>query len=580
MREIEKELRSQQVQLKASGKKITGIIKYNTRSNLIGSNFYEVISPKAFQYDTVKALWNHDTNIVLGSTRSNTLRLKDTTEGLNFEIDIPESRADILENIYRGDVDGTSFGMQVLEDSWNYDEEYPVRTIIKAELYEISPTPFPAYEGNTVSTRAMEQIKNKNNKKGGKNIMNEQLKKILAMLAEGKATEEIQAEIEKMLSTEEPKQEDAAAQTQLRSILAGLKNNNKDSNSMNKEELRTLMAEIQTEEVTKNELRSAIFSQAPLTKVASENEFRSAFRSIVTGSPMGVTELRAIGISTGEGGGYLIGDAFYNKIIEMKRSMTDLSTYFNVMPVGEKSGILPVEVLSDMVPMEVVGEGKPNKDGQDPKFKQVKYDVKDMREVYKLANSFVKDQKVDIMGYLQRKIALKDVYSTNYYILNGFDATKKEGLLNNPVYKTEKIPTGVTLKKIQELLTSFDPAVRDGLILITNSDGFAYLSSLTYTDGRLVMQENATLASGHTFLGKEIVELSNKLLPTNATDGVPFIICHKDAVTVFERQAYEVKASEEAGFDDDSTKVRVTVRKDIKTGIDEESARILYSKIA
>lgn len=571
---MDKEQRSQQVQLQAKENKITGILKYNVRSLLIKNSFYEIISPGAFKYDVVKAIFNHDTNIVLGSTRSNTLRLEDTTEGLKFEIDVPTSRADILENISRGDVDGTSFGMQVLDDTWDYSGSYPVRTIRKAELFEISPTPFPAYEGNTISTRALDQIKN--NKKGGKNIMNEHLKKILAMLAAGNTNEEIKAEIEKMLSSEV--KADPATDEALRSILLNINQNKGGNPSMGKEELRTLMAEIEVEETTKGELRSAMFSQTPgAVKVPTEREFRTAFRNIIAGNPVNAVELRAIGITTAEGGGYLIGDEFYNKIIELKRGMIDLSKYFNSMPVGSKTGTLPVEVLSDMTPMLVVGtESEENKDGQDPKFKQVKYDVKDMREVYKLANSFVKDQQVDIMGYLARKIALKDVFSTNYYLLNGFGAT--DGLLTNPVYTHEELTVIITLDKLQKAINSFDVALRSDLKIVVNNDGYSILSGLKYADGRLVIQENATLASGYQLLGKEIVEMSPTVLKTDDTKGTPITICHKDAMMIFERQAYEVKASDIAGFDDDVTKVRVVVRKDIKT-IDAAASTTIYSPL-
>ncbi|MBB6622166.1 phage major capsid protein [Clostridium gasigenes] len=569
---MQKERRSQQSNISATKNKIVGIIKYNSKSQLIDGQFYEVLSPKAFQYEVVKALWNHDTNIVLGSTRNNTLKLNNGAEGLSFEIEVPKLRADILESVERGDVEASSFGMNVLEDSWDYSQEYPIRTILKAELFEISPTPFPAYDGNLISTRALEQIKNNN--EGGNN-MNEQLKKILGMIADGKTNEEIKVEIEKMLGTEVKAEVGADPQVNetLRSILKNIKK--EEGNNMDKEELRTLMAEIHSEEKTKGELRSAIFNQSPVEVKSTDKEYRSAFRKMIQGKPMSDLEVRTIGNKTGDGA-MVIGDEFYNKITELKRSMNDLSKYFNVMPVGATTGTLPIEVSADMVPMAVVGEDEKNKDGQDPKFKQVKYAIKDMREVYKLANSFVKDEQVDIMGYLAKKIALKDVFSTNYYLLNGF--TGKDGLLTNPIFKTEKLTVAITLDKIMKVINSFDPALRSDLKIICNNDGYSLLSSLKYEDGRLVMQENATLASGYQLLSKEIVELSPTLLKTDATEGTPFIIAHKDAVTIFERQAYEVKSSDIAGFDDDETKVRVTVRKDIQA-IDKEACKIVYSKL-
>ncbi|EHN13123.1 phage major capsid protein [Clostridium sporogenes] len=548
------EQRSKEVQLHTSGNKVKGIIKYNIRSQLINNSFYEIISQNALKYNTVKALWNHDTNIVLGSTKSNTLNLEDTREGLKFEISMPESRTDILENIKRGDVDGTSFGMNVLEDSWNYDEEYPVRTVLKAELLEISPTPFPAYEDNKVSTRALENAKNKN--KSEVKSMSEKLEKILEMLNNNTDIEVVKEEINKLLNDD-----------------------NEDGEKINKEQLRSLMKRIEKEEQTRGELRGSTLNAEILEKNNKNTEVRTVFRNIIARKPINEIEKRAIGASVAENGGYLLGEEFHNKIIEMKRSLVDLSKYCNVMPVGSKSGIVPIEVSEDMIPMSVVGEFDKNKDGQEPKFKQVKYDVKDMREVYTLSNSFVKDQQVDIMGYLSRKIAKKDVFTTNYYILNGFNGD--DGLVTNASLKKETLTEPITLTKIQNIINSFDPDIRAGLKIIVNNDGYSLLSGITYTDGRLVMQENATLASGYQFLGKEIIEISSKLLKNNDTgDKTTIIITNlEEGVTVFDRQAYEVKSSEEAGFDTDSTKVRVIVRKDIKQ-IDTEAIKIVECPIA
>ena len=557
---METELRSQQVQFETKENKIVGIIKYNIRSQLIGGNFYEIIAPNAFTYDTVKALWNHDTNIVLGSTRSKTLTLQNTQDGLGFEIDLPQTRSDILENVKRGDVDGTSFGMMVIKDSWNYDEEYPVRTILKAELYEISPTPFPAYEENTISTRALEQ--SKNNNKGEEKIMENQkeMQELYKIIEEGASIEDVKAKLNEMLNKKDDNKEDG------------------ESVSVDKEQLRSVLREIEKEENSKRELRGALLSPSS-PQTFGKREFRDVFRSIIT-NQVDASELRTLGISNGETGGYLIGDEFHNKIIEMKKSLTDLSKYCNVMPVGSKTGTIPVEKRQAMVPMQIVREGEGNKDGQEPKFFQVKYDVKDMREVYKLANSFVKDQQVDIMGYLAKKIAEKDTFSTNYYIINGFDIEKATGLLRNPVFKSEKITTAITLAKMKSMINSFDAALRSDLKVIVNNDGYNLLSTIEYTDGRLVMQEDATLDSGYRFLGKEVVELNQNELPNDDTDGTPIIIANvKEAVTIFDRQAYEVKASEEAGFDDDSTKVRVIVRKDVKTGIDETASRTIFVKL-
>lgn len=120
--------------------------------------FREKIAPGAFGAslaDDVRALWNHDTNHVLGRTTAGTLRLAEDAHGLKVEIDPPSSAAGWVESIRRGDVSQMSFGFRVLEDTWDEDEEgQEIRTLIKVKLYEVSPVAFPAYPDTEVGVRA------------------------------------------------------------------------------------------------------------------------------------------------------------------------------------------------------------------------------------------------------------------------------------------------------------------------------------------------------------------------------------------------------------------------------------------
>ncbi|SFJ44062.1 hypothetical protein SAMN02799624_04532 [Paenibacillus sp. UNC496MF] len=129
--------------------------KFNTRSQLLYGEFYEVISPGAFarslQDNTVKALWNHNFDIVLGSTKSGTLRLAEDDIGLRMDVDLPDNEWGrfAFDAVQRGDVDGVSFGFSIPEGGSDFiylpDEGYYLRTLIAIDLYEVSPTGFPAY---------------------------------------------------------------------------------------------------------------------------------------------------------------------------------------------------------------------------------------------------------------------------------------------------------------------------------------------------------------------------------------------------------------------------------------------------
>ncbi|MGI2836788.1 HK97 family phage prohead protease, partial [Bacillus cytotoxicus] len=82
-----------------------------------------------------------------------------------FELDIPNTTVgnDAWELIKRGDVDGVSFGMKVIKDKWSSEErengKLYKRSILNAELYEISPVAFPAYPANEVNVRSLDDFK-------------------------------------------------------------------------------------------------------------------------------------------------------------------------------------------------------------------------------------------------------------------------------------------------------------------------------------------------------------------------------------------------------------------------------------
>jgi uncharacterized protein len=153
---------------------ISGSIKYNSESKEMrdywGDTFVEEIAEGAFEESLktrdVVGLWSHNTSQVLGNTKSGTLRVENSKIELRFELDIPDTTVgnDAWALIQRGDVDGVSFGMKVTKEKWSSEEREEgklyKRSILNAELYEISPVAFPAYPSNEVSVRSLDDYRN------------------------------------------------------------------------------------------------------------------------------------------------------------------------------------------------------------------------------------------------------------------------------------------------------------------------------------------------------------------------------------------------------------------------------------
>lgn len=114
----------------------------------------------------VRALYNHDTNLVLGRKSAGTLTLEQDDKGLWGRIQINRNDTDAMnayERIKRGDIRGCSFGFDIESEEEEKREDGTIHwTITKVNpLYEVSPCVFPAYEATSVSARAkqVEQIK-------------------------------------------------------------------------------------------------------------------------------------------------------------------------------------------------------------------------------------------------------------------------------------------------------------------------------------------------------------------------------------------------------------------------------------
>ena len=140
---------------------------FNQLSDNLGG-FREKILPGAFtdaiQNDDVRALFNHDPNIILGRNKAGTLRLMQDDHGLRFEIDAPDTQAcrDLQVSIGRGDISQCSFGFRVMpgDAEWTEDAAGNItRTVRKAGLFDVSPVTYPAYPQTDCATRSMAEWK-------------------------------------------------------------------------------------------------------------------------------------------------------------------------------------------------------------------------------------------------------------------------------------------------------------------------------------------------------------------------------------------------------------------------------------
>jgi HK97 family phage prohead protease len=148
-------------------------IVFNSESRLLYGFFVERILPEAIDgadMSRIVSQFNHDRNMVLGTSWAGTLTYSMDTRGVKYRVQLPDTSAgrDVGVLAKRGDLRASSFGFTVKEDYWTLEtregKKIEVRTIKKFEVInDLSPVIDEAYTGTQgieVSKRFYEDRKN------------------------------------------------------------------------------------------------------------------------------------------------------------------------------------------------------------------------------------------------------------------------------------------------------------------------------------------------------------------------------------------------------------------------------------
>jgi Escherichia/Staphylococcus phage prohead protease len=124
--------------------------------------FTEVIRRGAFKRTLghnrdIRMFWNHNADILLGTTTAKTLSLVEDDYGLKTRARLPDTTAgrDASILLSRGDVDKMSFGFEVASaEGQSWSEDGSKRELLELSLFEVSPlSGWPAYPDTMASVR-------------------------------------------------------------------------------------------------------------------------------------------------------------------------------------------------------------------------------------------------------------------------------------------------------------------------------------------------------------------------------------------------------------------------------------------
>ena len=167
------EFRTQNIDIVATDEnmQIEGIVNpIGARSRDLGG-FKEIINQGVFTKAIQKATdedrdiflyYNHDSNNVMASLRSNTLELEEREDGLLMRATLPKTtlNKDVFELMKSGVIREMSFGFSGAKSEWSYDneEKLKIRTITDLDLWEVSVVGTGAYANTKANTRSLEDV--------------------------------------------------------------------------------------------------------------------------------------------------------------------------------------------------------------------------------------------------------------------------------------------------------------------------------------------------------------------------------------------------------------------------------------
>jgi HK97 family phage prohead protease len=146
---------------------------FNSPSRLIPSRqgpFVERVLSGFFDHDAaahwpgprdngVVCRYNHKDELLLGSSQSGTLQLRVDGRGLDYTVDVPRSRDDVLEGVERRDISASSFTFGLPDeggDDWRYTEGMTQRTLVTGTLVDVAPvSALAAYPNANVALRSL-----------------------------------------------------------------------------------------------------------------------------------------------------------------------------------------------------------------------------------------------------------------------------------------------------------------------------------------------------------------------------------------------------------------------------------------
>ncbi|WP_439033615.1 phage major capsid protein [Bacillus paranthracis] len=444
-----------------------------------GNPFIERVMPSVFENalkrgNDVKLLLEHDKNMLLARTKDETLKLTETSRGLEMEANlVPSNQSEHIHAlIKRGTLNNMSFGMVVLDAEWEKEKGVNKRSITELALYECSIVSDPAYTQSTVEARSQNIIEDVE-------VPNLTERNYPNMKFETMTSKQLEERKQELLSEANEIEESKA--TEKRSFTP--------SEQLRQEailnEIRTINEQIDFKNKTQ---RNGEFTMEN-TLTTKEQEIRGVeqflrrqdgeeIRTMVTGS---------------EPGKLLIPTSISNHIVEkLRESAPIFALTRNFTPVAGFLEILREDTIGSA---GFVGEME-ELELSEFSMNKIRLDQKRVGTYMELSNQLINDSGIDIIGYSTRILSRRLGLTIDASVLRGDKATQFEGILNDDItIKPQEAlaSNAITIEELLDLHNSMHPAYMKGSVWVMGRQAFNMIAKL---------KDN----NGHFYLVKDVAE--------------------------------------------------------------------------
>lgn len=210
----------------------------------------------------------------------------------------------------------------------------------------------------------------------------------------------------------------------------------------------------------------------------------------------------------------------------------------------------------------------------DVKFGSVEFSVNDYGVIVPVSNDLVADANADVFGIISEYFAVAQRNTENALILDA---------INSMIASATEI---TDWKGIAKALNKTTPIGSKNKVILTNSDGYNWLDTLTDDNGRPILTQALIDDPQRMFRGFRVIQLPDAQLPTATPEAdhdygaIPFIVGDlRQAVCFIERRGLEIAYNpySDSAYAKNSTDVRVTCRLDCEGMFENAVQKLTYT---